>query len=331
LSLAAVPVWLEVLSVRLGLYCNHFNWPGGESVIRPGLSDLAREAEAAGFSSFWLMDHFFQLPRHGNIDDPMLEAYSTLGFIAAITKTMQLGTMVTGITYRHPGVLVKAVTTLDVLSGGRAALGIGAAWFGQEHDGLGIPFPPLATRFEMLEEALQIAHQMWRDDRAPHNGKNFQLAEPISRPRSIQQPHPPIVVGGRGERKTLRLVAHYGDACNFSMFHHGPDLSSPEAMAEVRQKLEVLRGHCEALGRPHDEIERTVLGWLPISLEPHPGSFTPGAAVEVCRQYAELGFDHLMIATSTLFPEGTDSAIMAAFRGEIIPAVAAIVPAGRAG
>ena len=253
--------------MRLGLYCNHFNGPGGDAAIRPTLTSFAQEAEAAGFASFWLMDHFFQLPRHGAIDDPMLEAYSALCFIAAITNKMQLGTMVTGVTYRQPGVLVKAATTLDVLSGGRAALGIGAAWFDREHLGLGIPFPPLKTRFEMLEETLQIALQMWSDNTDPFNGRHFQLAEPISRPRPIQQPHPPIVVGGRGERKTLRLVARYGDACNFSMFHHGPDLSSTESMAEVRHKLEVLQQHCQAQNRAYEEIERTVLGWLPVSAE----------------------------------------------------------------
>lgn len=316
--------------MRLGLYCNHFNWPGGDASIRPVLIELAREADAAGFASFWLMDHFFQLPRHGATDDPMLEAYSALCFIAAVTERMQLGTMVTGVTYRQPGVLVKTATTLDVLSGGRGALGIGAAWFGQEHDGLGIPFPPLKTRFEMLEETLQIAHHMWSDHREAYNGTHYQLAEPISRPRPIQRPHPPIVVGGRGERKTLRLVAKYGDACNFSMFHQGPNLSSPEAIAEVRHKLDVLQAHCQAEGRPYEEIERTVLGWLPISVNTQPGRLTTDRAVEVCRQYAELGFDHLMIATSTLFPQGPDREIMTSLREEIIPRVAELVPAGRA-
>src|SRR5687768_5471742 len=153
--------------MKLGLYCNHFTWPGGEVAIRSGFAELAREAEGAGFSSFWLMDHFFQLPRHGEIDDPMLEAYTALGFIAAVTERMQLGTMVTGVTYRHPGVLVKAVTTLDVLSGGRAALGIGAAWFDREHAGLGVPFPPLKERFERLEETLLIARQMWSGETGP--------------------------------------------------------------------------------------------------------------------------------------------------------------------
>jgi F420-dependent oxidoreductase-like protein len=315
--------------MRLGLYCNHFDWPGGDAAIGPVLAELARDADSAGFSSFWLMDHFFQLPRHGAIDDPMLEAYSALCFVAGVTQQMQLGTMVTGVTYRQPGVLIKAATTLDVLSGGRAALGIGAAWFDREHLGLGIPFPPLKTRFEMLEETLQIAHQMWSDDRDPFNGTHFQLAEPISRPRPIQHPHPPIVVGGRGERKTLRLVARYGDACNFSMFHHGPDLSSQEAVAEARHKLEVLHEHCRAENRSFDEIERTVLGWLPVSSEHKDEHFTAERAIDVCRQYAELGIDHLMIATSTLFPNGPDANVFAIFRDKIIPEVAELRSAGR--
>lgn len=315
--------------MRVGLYCNHFKWPGGDAAIRPTLIELAREAEAAGFASFWVMDHFFQLPRHGAIDDPMLEAYSALCFIAGITERMQLGTMVTGVTYRHPGVLVKAATTLDVLSGGRGCFGIGAAWFDQEHEGLGIPFPPLKTRFEMLEETLQIAHQMWRDDSSAFAGTIYQLEQPISRPRSIQRPHPPIVVGGRGEKKTLRLVARYGDACNFSMFNHPPNLSSPDSIAEVRHKLDILREHCAAEQRDYAEIEKTVLGWLPVRATAGSGSFTAAAALEVMRQYAALGIDHLMIATSTLFPDGPDGETMAIFRDEIIPAANEIVVAGR--
>jgi len=315
--------------MRLGLYCNHFRWPGVEAAIRPTLTKLAVDAEQAGFASFWVMDHFFQLPRHGAIDDPMLEAYSALCFIAGVTERMQLGTMVTGVTYRHPGVLVKAATTLDVLSGGRGTLGIGAAWFDQEHEGLGIPFPPLNTRFEMLEETLQIAHQMWRDDPAPFAGTHYQLQQPISRPRPIQQPRPPIVVGGRGEKKTLRLVARYGDACNFSMFNQPPDLSAPGAMAEVRHKLEVLREHCATEKRDYADIEKTVLGWLPVRTKPGAGQFTAAAALEVMRQYAAIGFDHLMIATSTLFPDGPDAETMAIFREEIIPAANEMAVAGR--
>jgi F420-dependent oxidoreductase-like protein len=313
----------------LGLYCNRFALTG-EADIRPHLRTMAREAERAGFASFWVMDHFFQLPRHGAIDDPMLEAYTTLGFIAAVTERMQLGAMVIGVTYRHPGVLMKAATTLDALSGGRSALGLGAAWFEREHAGLGIPFPPLAERFERLEETLRIAHQMWRDEQPkPFAGRHYQLPEPLSRPRPVQTPHPPILIGGRGERKTLRLVAQYGDVCNFSIFDHAPDLSAPSGLAEVRHKLDVLRAHCEREGRPYDEIRRTVTGWLPISQEPADGSFTPEQALDVLRAYAALGIDEVMIATSTLFPAGPDETTFRLFREQIVPAAKEIVPAGR--
>ena len=313
--------------MKLGLYCNRFAWSDGEVGIGSTLADMARQAEAAGFASFWVMDHFFQLPRHGEIDELMLEAYAALSFVAGVTERMQLGTMVTGVTYRHPGVLVKTATTLDVLSGGRGALGIGAAWFDREHEGLGIPFPSLAERFERLEETLQIVHQMWGSAQvAPYAGRHYQLAEPISRPRPIQRPHPPIVVGGRGERKTLRLVARYGDACNFSMFHQGPDLSAPAAIDEVRHKLDVLKTHCETEGRPDQEIRRTVLGWLPISGSARPGSFTPAQALAVLQQYADLGVDEVMIASSTLFPDGPDPATFALFEREIVPAAREIAP-----
>ena len=288
---------------------------------------MARQAEAAGFASLWVMDHFFQLPRHGEIDEPMLEAYAALSFVAGVTERMQLGAMVTGVTYRHPGVLVKTATTLDVLSGGRGALGIGAAWFDREHEGLGIPFPSLAERFERLEETLQVVHQMWGSAQvAPYAGRHYQLAEPISRPRPIQRPHPPIVVGGRGERKTLRLVARYGDACNFSMFHHAPDLSAPAAINEVRHKLEVLKAHCETEGRPYDEIQRTVLGWLPVGGAALPGALTPARALATLQAYADLGVGEVMIATSTLFPDGPDPATFALLAREVIPAASEITP-----
>ena len=315
--------------MKLGLYCNGFNWERDETSIGPMLARMAREAERANLASFWVMDHFFQLPRHGAIDDPMVEAYTALAFVSAITERIQLGAMVTGVTYRHPGVLVKTATTLDVLSGGRSILGIGAAWFDREHIGLGIPFPPLAERFERLEETLQIAHHMWSGSVGPFSGKHFQLEEPISHPRPVQRPHPPILIGGRGERKTLRFVARYGSACNFSMFNHGPDLSAPSALDEVRQKLHVLRDHCENEGRSYDTIERTVVGWLPISRESRSGCFTPGDALAVLRQYAALGIDHVLIATSTLFPNGVDLGTFALLREELVPAAIEIVSAGR--
>lgn len=235
--------------MKIGLQIPYFTWAGGPPELGTNLKAIAKTAEDAGFDSVWVMDHFFQIPGVGKPEDDMLEAYTTLGFLAANTDRVSLGTLVTGVTYRHPGMLAKQVTTLDVLSGGRAWLGIGAAWFEQEHLGLGVPFPPLKERFQRLEEALQIAKQMWDpDNNGPYEGKHYQLAETLNVPQALAKPHPRIMIGGGGEKKTLRLVAKYGDACNiFSMA--GPEF--------VRHKLDVLREHCEREGRDYNEIEKT--------------------------------------------------------------------------
>ena len=315
--------------MKVGLYCNSFKWDGGDSEIASRLRTLATESEKAGFDSFWVMDHFFQLPRHGAIDDPMLEAYSALNWLAGITNRMQLGAMVTGVTYRLPGVLINAATTLDVLADGRSTLGLGAAWFDREHEGLGIPFPPLAERFERLEETLQIAHHMWSGKAEPYVGKHYQLTEPLLRPQPVHRPHPPILVGGRGERKTLRLVAKYGDACNFSIFDHTPNLSAPSALDEVEHKLTVLRDHCQNEGRDYAEIERTVLGWLPIRESPGPDEFSVDQAVGVLSAYADLGIDHLIIATSTFLPAGYEPDLFELLREEFIPRARDIQSEGR--
>lgn len=200
--------------MRIGLQIPSFTWPGGAAEIGARLAQIGRAADDAGFYSLWVMDHFFQIGMVGPPEEPMLEGYSALSFLAAATKRAMLGTLVTGVIYRHPGLLVKTVTTLDVLSGGRAYFGIGAAWNEQESRGLGVPFPALKTRFEQLEEALQIAHQMWRGDRTAYTGTHYQLADPLNSPQALAQPHPPIMIGGAGEQKTLRLVAQYADACN---------------------------------------------------------------------------------------------------------------------
>src|SRR3990170_4846303 len=200
--------------MKFGLQIPYFTWPGGPSQLGPKLAEIARTAEGAGYDSIWVMDHFFQIPPVGPADLDMLEAYTTLGFVAGQTKKATLGTMVTGVTYRNPGVLVKQATTLDVLSGGRAWLGIGAAWFDREHHGLGVDFPPLKERFERLEDALQIAHQMWSANDGPFEGKHYRLAETLKVPQPLSKPHPRILIGGSGEKKTLRLVARYADACN---------------------------------------------------------------------------------------------------------------------
>src|SRR5687768_13071325 len=201
--------------MKLGLQIPYFTCPGGAPELASNLSRIARTAEDAGFDSVWVMDHLFQIPPVGPVENDMLEAYTTLGYLAGQTSRVGLGTMVTGVTYRHPAILIKQVTTLDVLSGGRAWLGIGAAWFEREHLGLGVPFPPLKERFERLEEALQIANQMWSDDNnGPFEGKHYKLAETINVPQALQKPRPRILVGGHGEKKTLRLAAKYADAYN---------------------------------------------------------------------------------------------------------------------
>jgi F420-dependent oxidoreductase-like protein len=235
--------------MQLGIHYANFTFPGGPEAMAPALAASARAAEEGGCSTFTFMDHFFQLEGLGGAEHPMLEGYTALGYLAGITERMTLGLLVTGVTYRHPGLLAKTATTVDVLSGGRSLFGIGAAWYEREHLGLGVRYPPLAERFEILEEALQICLQMWSDDDGPYDGKHFQLAETICLPPPIQQPRPRILIGGGGERKTLRLVAQYADACN--LFASSPD--------EVRHKLEVLRGHCEDVGRDPSEIQTTML------------------------------------------------------------------------
>jgi len=236
--------------VKLGLQIPYFTWPGGPPVVARKLGEIVRSAEAAGYEPIWVMDHHFQIPMVGPAEKGVLGPYTPLGFIAGQTSRVGLGTMITGVTYRHPGILIKEVTTLDVLSGGRAWLGVGAAWFEREHLGLGVPFPPLKERFERLEEALQIANQMWSDDNnGPYEGKHYRLAETINVPQALQKPRPRIMVGGGGEKKTLRLVAKYADACNIPGMDPGA----------VQHKLDILRQHCEREGRNYDDIEKTVI------------------------------------------------------------------------
>src|ERR1700694_2392795 len=233
--------------MKIGLQIPDFTWPGGPPKLGETLAGVAETADAAGFDFIGVMDHLWQIRSVGSPEREMLEAYTTLGYLAAHTKRAKLLTMVTGAVYRYPGMLGKIVTTLDVLSGGRAWLGIGAAWNEAEAKGLGIPFPPLAERFERLEETLQICLQMWAGDESPFLGKHYQLERPLNSPQSLTRPHPPILIGGMGGRKTLRLVAKYAQACNL--------FPTPE----LPRKLEVLRAHCEAEGRDYDEIEKTAM------------------------------------------------------------------------
>ncbi len=299
--------------MQVGLQVGHFTYAGGTAGIGSGLAKLAQGAEAAGFDSFWVMDHFFQLPHRGAITDPMLEGYSALTFVAAVTERIRLGTLVTGITYRNPGILAKTVTTLDVLSGGRAWCGVGAAWFEREHLGLGVPFPPLKERFERLEEALQILRQMFSDDDGPFSGTHYQLAETINSPQPLSRPHPPIMVGGSGERKTLRLVAQYADACNIS--------STPE----LGHKLEVLRGHCDTLGRDDAAIEKTTQTILPAITPDAAGEEAIDRLIETLHGQAALGVDHAVISMGNSDADG----VLELLGERLLPAAHGIAVAGR--
>jgi F420-dependent oxidoreductase-like protein len=268
--------------VKIGLQVPSFTWPGGIQQMAPRLAEIARTADDSGFSSLWVMDHFFQIRGVGEPEEPMLEGYATLGYLAGVTQNVHLGTLVTGVVYRYPGILVKTATTLDVLSGGRAYFGIGAAWFEREAQGLGVPFPPVTERFEQLEEALQIAKQMWSDDAGSYHGKHFQLEETLTRPQPLSKPHPPILIGGMGEKKTLRLVAKYADACN---------LFARVGVDKLRHKLDVLRQHCEDLGRPYGEIERTALGTVHLA----PDKMSASDIIEEARQLADVGIQHYIV------------------------------------
>jgi len=290
--------------MRVGLQIPSFTTPDGPASLRERLGDVAHRAEAANFSSLWVMDHFFQLDFIGVAEDEMLEGYSALAYLAAVTERATLGTLVTGITYRQPGILAKTVTTLDVLSGGRAVLGIGAAWFEREHRGLGIDFPPLAERFERLEETLQIVQQMWSPEVGPYAGKHYQLQETLCVPAPITQPHPPILIGGMGEKKTLRLVAQYANACNLFDF---------EGPAAVGRKFDVLRAHCDALGRSYDDIERTSLSTVELATGAE-------SAADVVERLAALGAAGVQQAIVNL-PNLYTSDALEVFGREIIPAL----------
>jgi F420-dependent oxidoreductase-like protein len=270
--------------MELAIHYMNFTLPGGNTAIGPDLAATAQAAEEAGCSTLTMMDHWFQMEQFATSHDPMLEGYTSLGFVAGKTKTIALSLMVTGVTYRHPGLLAKIVTTLDVVSGGRALLGLGAAWYEREHRALGVPFPPLGERFERLEETLQICNQMWSDNDGPYEGKHYQLAETICVPKPIQQPRPKIIIGGGGERKTLKLVARYADVCN--LFALGP--------AEVQRKLDILAKHCEDEGRDMAEIKKTIQGGANPLLD-------PDQFLADMEEYAAIGID--MVGVRNMGPD----------------------------
>ena len=302
--------------MRLGLQVPNFTWPNGQSHLGADFAQVVDRAEETGFYSMWVMDHFFQIRNVGPAENEMLEGWSALSFAAGRTKRIRLGTMVTGVTYRLPGILVKTATTLDVLSQGRSYFGIGAAWNEEEHLGLGVPFPPVAERFERLEETLQIALQMWTGDEKAYDSKHYHLARPLNSPQSVQRPHPPILIGGTGERKTLRLVAQYGDGCNI-LARLGKD--------ELQHKLDVLRGHCESLGRPYEQIEKTTLDVMRFSRDGRDGSMTPAAAIDHFASLAAMGIDQAIFSMPNVF-ELEPFDLLAT---EIVPAVEKIPVAGR--
>jgi len=291
--------------MKIGLQVPKFDWPGSPQNTGVKLAEIAHTPDPAGFASLWVMDHFFQITSGlGEADSPMLEAYSTLGYMAGVTEKIRLGTMVTAVVYRHPGHLAKSVTTLDVVSGGRAYLGIGAAWYEREALGLGFPFPPIKERFERLEETLQIVKQMWAGDRRPFEGKHYRLAEPIISPQPLSKPHPPILIGGGGEQKTLRLVAQYADACNlFARF----------GKAGLVHKLDILKQHCERLGRDYNEIEKTTLDTVHLA----PGQASASDLIATCRELAELGIQQAIFN----MPNVHEIAPLEVIGREVIPAV----------
>ncbi len=291
--------------MRVGLQLPNFTWPGGAAAMAAKLAEIARAADEAGFYSLWVMDHFFQIRGVGPHENDMLEGYTTLGYLAALTRRVKLGTMATGVIYRYPGILVKTATTLDVLSGGRTYFAIGAAWNEQEARGLGVPFPPIGVRFEMLEEALQIAKQMWSGDNGPYHGKHHRLEETLCVPQPLSRPHPPVLVAGGGEKKTLRLVAQYADACNL---FGTPDL--------VRAKLDILEQHCRDLGRDYGSIEKTTLSTADL----RPGKMTARDVISLCKALAGLGVQHAIFN----IPNVEQLAPVETFKREIIPAVASL-------
>jgi len=298
--------------MKVGLQVSSFTWPGGDAAIGETLARICRTADDAGFDSIWVMDHLFQIRSVGDIEEPMLEGTTALGYMAAHTKRARLGLMVGAAPYRHPGVWIKSVTTLDVLSGGRAWFGIGAAWNVEESRSLGIPFPDLPDRFAILADTLQMAHSAFQGERgseAPFSGRRTRAGRLLNSPQVLSKPRVPIMVGGGGERTTLRLVARYADACNV---FGGPDM--------LRHKLEVLREHCEAVGRDYNEIEKTNLSGISITPDGRKGSLTPSGFVERLGNWAEAGSHHTIFSVRGVW----DVSKLELIGKEVIPQIRAL-------
>ena len=295
--------------MKVGLQISSFTWPGGPDAIAPTLARIVRQADDVGFDSIWVMDHFFQIRGVGRPEEPMLEGWTTLGFMAAHSTRARLGLMVGGVHYRDPGLWIKAATTLDVLSGGRAWLGIGAAWNEDESRGLGFRFPPLAERFEQLEDTLRMAHGMWSGERGtdePMDGHHLRATRLLNSPQSISRPRVPIMVGGGGEKKTLRLVAQYADACNV--------FGTPEAIA---RKYAILAEHCATVGRDPDEIERSTLQTVNVTADGGRGSETAGQVIERFGDLSDAGAQHVIFSTTDVF----DPDRLEALGRDVLPAL----------
>ncbi len=286
--------------LKVGLHIGKFDWPGSPTNIGERLGTIAKIAEDNRFYSLWVMDHLFQLGTqygtiHGPVEAPMLDGYSTITYLAALTQKIKISLAMTCNFFRHPGLLVKIVSTIDVLSKGRTYLGIGAGWFEHEAKGLGIPFPSLAERFNRLEETLQIIKQMWNGNPDPYEGNYYRLSKPINNPQPLSAPHPPIMIGRGGEKKTLRLVAKYADACNIVVGSPVEEfgnmyLSHDAAIYYLQRKINVLKKHCKDIGRPYDEIEKTVVTYIKLTS----GSMSTDEIITFCGKLAELGFQHVI-------------------------------------
>jgi F420-dependent oxidoreductase-like protein len=273
--------------MRLALHFPNFTMPGAPERLATTLADTARAADQGGFATMTVMDHWFQMIPMGGSAEPMLEAYTTLGYLAGVTERIELGALVTGITYRYPALLAKIVTTLDVLSQGRAMLGVGAAWYQEEHEAYGVPFPPLKERFERLRETLEICEQMWGDDDGPYEGAHYRVGATICNPKPLHRPR--VLIGGGGERKTLRLVAEHGDACN--LFDLGPE--------EVGRKLEVLRRHCDEVGRDYGAIQKT------LTTSGEDAETDADAFLHRMEGYAAIGIEQVWVRAAAPDPAGT--------------------------
>jgi F420-dependent oxidoreductase-like protein len=270
-------------AVKLSLSVTNFSYPGTPEMIGAELMSVARTLDGTSLDTLWVCDHLWQADPSSNPEQPMLEAYTTLGYLAGATERVRLGTMVTATTFRAPALLIKAVTTLDVLSGGRAWLGIGAGYNRDEADAMGLFLPATAERFDRLTEVLQLAHRLWAGEQAPFRGRYYQLERPICSPPPLSTPRIPVLIGGTGERRTLRLVAEYGDAANF--------FDIPDGGATLRRKLKVLAEHCATVGRRYDDIQCTVTTALA------PGERADQLA-DRCRALQALGADHVVLIAS---------------------------------